>query len=203
MAECAIRKSWSKPIRTGISAWWPPPRLSATFSYVSPICRPVFDDEPYPRVPFADGGYAENEGILTVIQTLTQLLSHYQTDETSNESPPFDRILIVRILPFAAQPTPRTTYDGLDEELEDQVSSSAWRRALTGPLELLTQVRESSQSERGEWEAAQMQAMLIAEVRHGANRAGRREARTSAGENANAADGEPTTMRQLRWNRSP
>ncbi len=43
-------------------------RLSATFSYVAPICRPVFDGEPYPRVPFADGGYAENEGILTVIQ---------------------------------------------------------------------------------------------------------------------------------------
>jgi hypothetical protein len=175
-------------------------RLSATFSYVSPICRPVFDDEPYPRVPFADGGYAENEGILTVIQSLTQLLSHFQTDESSSESPPFDRILIVRILPFAgAQPTPRTTYDALDEDLEDQVSSSAWRRALTGPLELLTQVRESSQSERGEWEAAQMQAMLIAEVRRWADRAGRREARAhaNAGSTANAADGEPPTMR--RW----
>ncbi len=103
-------------------------RLSATFSYVSPICRPVFDDEPYPRVPFADGGYAENEGILTVIQSLTQLLSHFQTDETSSESPPFDRILIVRILPFAGeQPQPRMTYDGQDEELEEQVSRSAWR----------------------------------------------------------------------------
>ncbi|HEY4310080.1 MAG TPA: hypothetical protein VGN12_11565 [Pirellulales bacterium] len=168
-------------------------RLSATFSYVAPICRPVFDGEPYPRVPFADGGYAENEGILTVIQALTQLLSHFQTDDEDDQSPPFDRILIVRILPFAgAQPQPRTTYDAQDAALEDQVSSSAWRRALTGPLELLTQVRESSQSERGEWEAAQMQAMLIAEVRRWADRAGRRQAAQT-----DAADGEHTTMR--RW----
>ena len=64
-----------------------------------------------------------------MIQALTQLLSHYQTDENNAESPPFDRILIVRILPFAgAQPLPRTTYDGQDAALEDQVSSSAWRR---------------------------------------------------------------------------
>ncbi len=171
-------------------------RLSATFSYVAPICRPVFDGEPYPRVPFADGGYAENEGILTVIQALTQLLSHYQTDENNAESPPFDRILIVRILPFAgAQPLPRTTYDGQDAALEDQVSSSAWRCALTGPLELLTQVRESSQTERGEWEAAQMQAMLIAEVRRWADRAGRRQ--SAQAEHDDVVDGEGTTMR--RW----
>ncbi|HEY1599619.1 MAG TPA: hypothetical protein VGG64_08460 [Pirellulales bacterium] len=148
-------------------------RLSATFSYVSPICRPVFQDAPYPRVPFADGGYAENEGILSVLQALTQLLSHYQTETSNAESPPFDRILIVRILPFAgAQPAARTTYDGQDAVLEDHVSASAWRRALTGPLELLTQVRESSQSERGEWEAAQMQAMLVAEARRWAASAG-------------------------------
>ncbi len=69
--------------------------------------------------------------------------------------------------------------------------------ALTGPLELLTEVRESSQSERGEWEAAQMQAMLIAEVRRWAERAGRREA-ARANASPETADGEqPTTMR--RW----
>ena len=103
-------------------------RLSATFSYISPICRPVFENSPYPRVPFADGGYAENEGILTVIQALTQLFSHYQTAAPGAEPPPFDRILIVRILPFAGdQPFPRTTYDQQDAALEEQVSASAWR----------------------------------------------------------------------------
>jgi len=167
-------------------------RLSATFSYVSPICRPAFENVPFPRVPFADGGYAENEGILTVIQSLTQLLSHYQTDESRSESPPFDRVLIVRILPFAGEvPQPRTTYDQADADLEDQISSSAWRRALTGPLELLTQVRESSQSERGEWEAAQMQAMLVADARRWAQWAGRRQAAAAAD-----SDTEPPTMRR-------
>jgi hypothetical protein len=137
-------------------------RLSATFSYVSPICRPINSDADYPLVPFADGGYADNEGILTVVQLLTTLLSHYGDGSTS---PPFDRILIIRILPFAtAEPLPRTRFDERDVELHSEIASTAWRRALIGPLDLLAHVRESSQSERGEFETVQFQAPSLAQV---------------------------------------
>ena len=98
-------------------------RLSATFSYVSPICRPVRNDKDFPLVPFADGGYADNEGILTVVQTLTTLLSNYQ-DESIR--PPFDRILVIRIMPFpAAEPTTRTRFDEPNPKLHREIASTA------------------------------------------------------------------------------
>jgi hypothetical protein len=137
-------------------------RLSATFSYVSPICRPIHSEADYPLVPFADGGYADNEGILTVVQMLTTLLSHYPEGSTR---PPFDRILIIRILPFAtAEPSKRTRFDEHNDELHSEIAATAWRRALIGPLDVLTHVRQSSQSERGEFETVQFQAPSVAQV---------------------------------------
>ena len=130
-------------------------RLSATFSYVSPICRPVSGKTDYPLVPFADGGYADNEGILTIVQTLTTLLAHYPD---GNTRPPFDRILVLRIQPFAtAEPSDRTRFDEPNPELHEEIAATAWRRALVGPLDVLTHVRQSSQSERGEFETVQFQ----------------------------------------------
>jgi hypothetical protein len=133
-------------------------RLSATFSYVSPICRPIHEGVSYAKVPFADGGYAENEGILTVLQAINQLLSYYD----AAHAPPFERILVVRILPFEiAAASLRSSFEEINPVLEHQVAEGAWRRALTGPLELLAQVRTSSQTERGEWEAVQLQASSL------------------------------------------
>ena len=100
-------------------------RLSATFSYVSPICRPVRNDADYPLVPFADGGYADNEGILSVVQTLTTLLSNYQN---KNARPPFDRILVIRIMPFpTAEPSKRPRFDAPNRKLHREIASTAWR----------------------------------------------------------------------------
>lgn len=47
-------------------------RLSATFPFVSPICRP--DRSAADAYHFADGGYVDNEGMITIIEYLMPLL---------------------------------------------------------------------------------------------------------------------------------
>lgn len=112
-------------------------RLSATFPYVSPICRPVpGEGAAHPNVDYhvADGGYVDNEGLFTVVDWLVRLLNHYQEQR---QRPPFRRILVVRIQPFptADGPPPANLRAG-------------WWYAAWGPIDALQHVRVASQAER-------------------------------------------------------
>ncbi len=108
-------------------------RLSATFPYVSPICRPLGDvAEPY---HIADGGYVDNEGVATALDWLDHFLA---IRNRHADSPPFDRILVIRIVPFA------------DDSKPEFHSHLGWFYAMFGPLTAMMNVRSTSQHERNE-----------------------------------------------------
>jgi hypothetical protein len=115
-------------------------RLSATFPFVSPICRPLrTKTSEWPEKDayhFADGGYVDNEGMVTVIECLRALLNPgYLPAEQRRRA--FDQILLVRLMPFpaAAHSAPAATGKG-------------WIYSTLGPIEALQNVRTASQVER-------------------------------------------------------
>jgi hypothetical protein len=115
-------------------------RLSATFPYVSPISRG--DGEAAPdgtskHYHIADGGYGENEGLLSVLDWTNQLVKRY-TDPAHR---PFDRILVIRIQPFkiSAQPAPADI-------------GMSWSYNVIGPLETLENVRSALHAERNDFD---------------------------------------------------
>lgn len=123
-------------------------RLSATFSYVSPICRPLGDDVPASvrkqlghRLFWhvADGGYADNEGILTATKWIERIISQ-QRNRSDAKRPPFDRVLIVRINGFP------------DKARDVRTDQGGLVNAFLGPVLTLGNVRVASQAERGDYE---------------------------------------------------
>jgi hypothetical protein len=112
-------------------------RLSATFPFVSPICRPQWKrtdlwakTEAY---HFADGGYVDNEGMVTVIEWLWDLL-----DPSYLPRRRFDRILLIRLMPFPSSGVAQARLD------------RGWFYATLGPIDAIQNVRTASQQERNE-----------------------------------------------------
>jgi hypothetical protein len=112
-------------------------RLSATFPFVSPICRPTWDAQClWPESDayhFADGGYVDNEGMVTVIEWLWDLLDPIYLPQR-----PFDRILLVRLMPFPSS------------QVAQAKSDRGWFYATLGPIDAMQNVRTASQVERNE-----------------------------------------------------
>jgi hypothetical protein len=112
-------------------------RLSATFPFVSPICRPNWrpgaswlEKDAY---HFADGGYIDNEGMVTCIEWLTDHLDHTPPAQRT-----FDRILFLRLMPFPAS-------DAASADLD-----RGWFYETLGPIDAMTNVRTASQQERND-----------------------------------------------------
>ena len=152
-------------------------RLSATFSYVTPVARPrpvqgfgpaatvdrlrgwvyakmkSWSKEPATdlehrqrrlNLHYCDGGYADNPGLVTAVQSVHALLDYYRRQKSNAEkektSLPFDRILIVRIEPF-----PKTA-------VQQAKDNNGYLSAVYGPSAALSAMRVSTQAERGELE---------------------------------------------------
>jgi hypothetical protein len=81
---------------------------------------------------FCDGGFVDNEGMVTVIAWLRHLL-----ETTPAQQRPFDQILLVRLMPF-----PRNVQPAAAE------SDRGWFYELLGPIDALQNVRIASQAER-------------------------------------------------------
>jgi hypothetical protein len=113
-------------------------RLSATFPYISPICRP--DDANLPveiQYHVADGGYAENGAIFTVLEWARILAAKY----AKARERPFDRIVIVRIIPFPASDHPQPAK-----------ANQGWTYEVLGPVDTIGNVRTASQTERNDFD---------------------------------------------------
>jgi hypothetical protein len=113
-------------------------RLSATFPYVSPICRP--DDTSLPvdvQYHVADGGYTENGAIFTLLKWAQKLVARYGDARQR----PFDRIVIVRILPFPASDKPQPAK-----------ADQGWTYEVLGPIDTMSNVRTASQTERNDFD---------------------------------------------------
>jgi len=130
-------------------------RLSATFPFVSPICRPWPTNDPNWQEKlayhFADGGYIDNEGMVTVIEWLYDLLdpAYFPLEERVKK---FDQILIIRIMPF-----PASAANEADQ-------GKGWLYSTLGPIETLMNVRTSSQQERNDL-AIQLFRQALLQVR--------------------------------------
>jgi len=130
-------------------------RLSATFPFVSPICRPWPTNDPNWQEKlayhFADGGYVDNEGMVTVIEWLYDLLdpAYFPLEERVKK---FDQILIIRIMPF-----PPSAANEADQ-------GKGWLYSTLGPIETLMNVRTSSQQERNDL-AIQLFRQALLQVR--------------------------------------
>ena len=124
-------------------------RLSATFSYVSPICKPLstgLDPQALKTNGYhlnhriADGGYVDNSGLLTATRWTKRLIT-----VNTSATRPFDRVLLLRVIPFDADPLEPTT-----TRLQSDRSGLLWE--AFGPILTLNSARGGSQFARGEWE---------------------------------------------------
>lgn len=116
-------------------------RLSATFPFVSPICRPLWErGAAWPEAVayhYADGGYVDNEGMMTAIQWLEDLLDPAYLPEAVR-SRAFEQVLFIRVMPFPAA------------VVKPAEGNEGWLYATVGPLEAIANVRTASQQERNQ-----------------------------------------------------
>lgn len=116
-------------------------RTSATFPYVSPFTKPGMASPLGESVAIGDGGYVDNEGIVTAVNWIEFLLRRWYAEEGEKT---FDRILLLRIEPASS----------VDRNVPlDPGGLLGWFRWLTGPAEAMVKVRSASQLERGNLEA--------------------------------------------------
>ncbi|HBE68579.1 MAG TPA: hypothetical protein DDW52_10570 [Planctomycetaceae bacterium] len=133
-------------------------RTSAAFPYVSPFTKPSMASPVGENVALCDGGYVDNEGIVTAVNWIEFLLERLReeerekeeaakeaaAEEEEEEDKTFDRILLLRIEPSYSVDMNRPADPG---------GLAGWFRWLTGPGEAMVKVRSASQLERGNLEA--------------------------------------------------
>jgi hypothetical protein len=100
-------------------------RMSATFPWVSPVARP---DDAVPRYHLADGGYYDNEGIVSAIEFMDAVLEPLHCEKA----------ILIRIL---ASP-PADTAPAADDR--------GWIYSAIGPLFTMIHVRSTSQAVRNQ-----------------------------------------------------
>jgi hypothetical protein len=115
-------------------------RLSATFPYVSPICRHDRKEHELAdkKYHFADGGYFDNSGFVTAAEWLDERLDKWRKPETLN----IRRVLILQINAFPESPA------------NDNVQGSGgWFMTTLGPLLAMFKVRDPVLASRNAKEA--------------------------------------------------
>jgi len=116
-------------------------RTSATFPYISPFTKPSNANDIGQHVAICDGGYVDNEGIVTAVNWIEFLLKRWISEEQNDKT--FNRILLLRIEPSA-----------VEDKNQPSSSGGIWGtfRWLAGPGEAMANVRSASQMERGNLE---------------------------------------------------
>ncbi|NCS46025.1 MAG: patatin-like phospholipase family protein [Microcystis aeruginosa BS11-05] len=103
-------------------------RLSATFSYVSPISRYV-GENPQGNYHIADGGYFDNSGVVTMVEWLNEWLD-------PQKGLNIKRVLLLQINAFPESTPSKSNIEG------------GWFQAIIGPLLTLFSVRDTTQLSR-------------------------------------------------------
>ena len=161
-------------------------RTSATFPYVSPFTKPKDASPKGDAVAICDGGYVDNEGIVSAVNWIDFLIKRWAVLEPDDR--PFDRILLLRIEP------------SYNEDLGQIPDSGGWTgslRWLAGPAEAMVNVRAASQLERGNLESDL--ASQIHELNTGEPRSGPAKTKPSLLGNPTMLDaltGSPTVVEQ-------
>jgi len=142
-------------------------RLSATFSYVTPMSRPNIDDGLALHV--GDGGYYDNYGIATALEWLKSALclnDKLQRDDSLTRLPSCQGVYSRAALAQGAKP--RTILwieivDGLDTQpnLKKYVQPAwATSKQLLAPLSIMMRVRTAGQSDRNDIELDGFERLL-------------------------------------------
>lgn len=113
-------------------------RLSATFPYISPICRNDRKELADKKYHFADGGYFDNSGFVTAAEWLDERLDEWRKPETLN----IRRVLILQINAFPESPSN-----------ENVQGSGGWFMTTLGPLLAMFKVRDPVLASRNAKEA--------------------------------------------------
>lgn len=123
-------------------------RASASFPYVSPFTRPEQSSNLGMTVALGDGGYSDNEGIVTAIDWLDFIAQRALLERQQNNVAErlFDRVLLLRIQPGSDADAPPPDSESQLVKIQSQF------RWLSGPLEALASMRTTSQVERGQLE---------------------------------------------------
>lgn len=117
-------------------------RLSATFPYVSPIARAIYNSEPIsPTYHFADGGYYDNNGVAAVVEWLDAV----NPAQTTRAMVPklSSQVLVIQIRASDKQP---------GQEETAQPDSGSWLYGVAGPIITLLNVNSTAQVTRGDVE---------------------------------------------------
>jgi hypothetical protein len=117
-------------------------RTSATFPYISPFTKPSNANDIGEHVAICDGGYVDNEGIVTAVNWIEFFLKRWELEKKNQKT--FDRILLLRIEPSSVEDK---------NQPADSGGISGAFRWLIGPGETMVKVRSASQLERGNLEA--------------------------------------------------
>ncbi len=102
-------------------------RLSATFPYISPVCRP--SQETKWNYHIGDGGYFDNFGIGTSVDLLDNLLESERCNQIK-------KVILIQINAFPD-----------DENLQEEKGAPGWQMEVIGSLLALLNVRSSTQNE--------------------------------------------------------
>ena len=113
-------------------------RLSATFPYVSPICRNDRKELADKKYHFADGGYFDNSGFVTAAEWLDERLDEWRKPESLK----IKRVLILQINAFPKSPAN-----------ENVQGSGGWFMTTLGPLLAMFKVRDPVLASRNAKEA--------------------------------------------------
>lgn len=114
-------------------------RLSATFPYVSPVCRPnltyKFPADPAKRETesifhIADGGYFDNFGVTTSVQLTNQLLKNQDSNFYQ-----IKKVLFLQINAFADSPI-----------TNNNLGDPGWLMEVIGSIKAVLKVRSSTQT---------------------------------------------------------
>ncbi len=120
-------------------------RLSATFSYVSPISRYV-GENPKGNYHIADGGYFDNSGMVTMVEWLNEWLD-------PQKGLNIKRVLLLQINAFPESTPSKSKIEG------------GWFQAIIGPLLTLFSVRDTTQLSRVSTEVELLQKRWANQVK--------------------------------------
>lgn len=102
-------------------------RLSATFPYISPVCRP--SQETKWNYHIGDGGYFDNFGIGTSVDLLDNLLESERCNQIK-------KVILIQINAFPD-----------NENVQEEKGAPGWQMEVIGSLLALLNVRSSTQNE--------------------------------------------------------
>ena len=118
---------------------------------MTPLARAVDEDGSsagLPAIHLADGGYFDNFGVVAALEWLYLLCPTEAPECPLLES--FEGILLVEISAFAG---PGESFRCREDD-GCEAAGNGWKRAFTGPVETILNVRTSSQQSRNELELA-------------------------------------------------